>query len=98
MYVFNLIYNLFLLQNRLQRQENGINIGSDDEFFLVGDNGEQQPEVQSLGGIFFISKVKCQGILNSSIYNICRIAFVLLKVKYQDITKTIKKSKKTRGK
>ncbi|VDI36257.1 Hypothetical predicted protein, partial [Mytilus galloprovincialis] len=31
-------------ENRLQRQENGINIGSDDEFFLVGDNGEQQPE------------------------------------------------------
>ncbi|CAG2219346.1 unnamed protein product [Mytilus edulis] len=31
-------------ENRLQRQENGINIGSDDEFFLVGDDGEQQPE------------------------------------------------------
>ncbi|CAC5411125.1 unnamed protein product [Mytilus coruscus] len=31
-------------ENRLQRQENGINIGSDDEFFLVGENREQQPE------------------------------------------------------
>ena len=33
------------IQERLRRNQDGINIGSDDEFILVGNNREQQQEV-----------------------------------------------------
>ena len=33
------------IQERLRRNQDCINIGSDDEFILVGNNREQQQEV-----------------------------------------------------
>lgn len=46
-YCIAYIYEIyaFPLQERLRRNQDGVNIGSDDEFILVGNNREQQQEV-----------------------------------------------------
>lgn len=46
-YCIAYIYEIYALplQERLRRNQDGVNIGSDDEFILVGNNREQQQEV-----------------------------------------------------